>query len=45
MASRVAKEYNKAFKGKTGSLTIKQRKKRGIKARPNKAAKAKGKAR
>lgn len=45
MANRAVQEKNRAQKGRTGPLTIQQRKTRGIKARPHKAAKAKGKAR
>jgi hypothetical protein len=45
MANREAKERNRAQKGRTGPMTVNQRKKRGLKARPNKASKTKGKKR
>ena len=35
MANSAAKERNRASKGRTGPMTVNQRKKRGLKARPN----------
>ena len=43
MANRAAKGKNLSSKGKTGPLTIRQRKKRGMKAKPAGSKTNKGK--